>query len=124
MLIVFYLFIMNVVLPKIGEYTQALIEPVMLIVITLAGIVMIFSAVGLKVSNNLGSTVVGGIFGAIGYIGKTIVQALAWIIKSTIRMIPKVFDKSTRVFDGMGMNPILTNVLSVFVTTMFVILII
>lgn len=58
MLIALYFFIVNVVLPQIGAYAQALLEPVMVIVITLAGIVMLFGAVGMKISNNLGSTVV------------------------------------------------------------------
>ena len=62
MLIALYFFIVNVILLQIGAYTQALLEPVMIIVIILAGIVMIFGAVGMKISNNLGSTVVFSVF--------------------------------------------------------------
>lgn len=62
MLIALYFFIVNVILLQIGAYAQALLEPVMIIVIILAGIVMLFGAVGMKISNNLGSTVVFSVF--------------------------------------------------------------
>ena len=66
MLIALCFFIVNVLLPQIAAYAQAFVELIMVIVITMAGIVMLFGAVGMKISNNLGSTVVSGIFQAIG----------------------------------------------------------
>lgn len=115
MLIALYMFIVNVVIPQFGAYAQALLQPVMVIVITLAGIVMLFGAVGMKISNNLGSTVVGGIFRAIGYICRTIIRAIGWIVRNIFRMIPRVFNGSRRTFGQMGMNALVSNLLAVVV---------
>lgn len=124
MLIALYLFIMNVALPQIGAYAQALIEPVMVIVITLAGIVMLFGAVGMKISNNLGSTVVGGIFRAIGYICRTIITAIGWIIRNIFRMIPRVFNGSRRTFNQIGINALVSNLLAIVVVVIVLAIII
>ena len=124
MLIALYLFIMNVALPQIGAYAQALLEPVMVIVITLAGIVMLFGAVGMKISNNLGSTVVGGIFRAIGYICQTIIRAIGWIIRNIFRMIPRVFNGSRRTFNQIGINALVSNLLAIVVVVIVLAIII
>ena len=124
MLIALYLFIVNVALPQIGAYAQALLEPVMVIVITLAGIVMLFGAVGMKISNNLGSTVVSGIFRAIGYVCRTIIRAIGWIIRNIFRMIPRVFNGSRRTFNQLGMNALVSNLLSIIVTVVFLAIVI
>lgn len=123
-MIALYLFIMNVALPQIGAYAQALIEPVMVIVITLAGIVMLFGAVGIKISNNLGSTVVGGIFRAIGYICRTIITAIGWIIRNIFRMIPRVFNGSRRTFNQIGINALVSNLLAIVVVVIVLAIII
>ena len=112
MLIALYLVIKNL-LPALGSNLKALVEPLMLIVITLAGITMLFGAVGMKISNNLGSTIVGGIFRAIGYICQTIIRSIGWIIRSIFRMIPHVFTESRRTFDQLGINGWLSNILAI-----------
>lgn len=115
MLIALYLFIVNVAVPQIGAYAQVLLEPIMVIVITLAGIVMLFGAVGMKISNNLGSTVIGGIFRGIGYLCRTLLQAIGWIIRNTFRMMPRVFNGSRRTFNQMGLNAVLSNIFAIVV---------
>ena len=124
MLITLYFFIMNVAVPRIRAYAQALLEPVMVIVITFAGIVMLFGAVGMKVSNNLGSTVVGGIFRAIGYLCRTLIQAVGWIVRNTFRMIPRVFNGSRKTFNQLGLKVWISNILAVIVVVVFVAIII
>lgn len=124
MLIALYLFIVNMVIPQIGAYAQALLEPVMTIVIILAGIIMLFGVVGMRISNNLGSTMVGGIFRAIGYLCRILIQAIGWIIRNTFRMIPHVFNESKRAFNQLGMNELLSNILAIVVVVAFLIIII
>ena len=124
MLIALYLAIVNVVIPQLGAYAQALLEPVMVIVITLAGIVMLFGAVEMRISNNLGSTVIGGIFRAIGYIGRTIIGATGWIVRNIFRMIPRVFNGSRRTFRQIGMNALVSNLLAVVVVVVVLVIII
>ena len=116
MLLSLYFFIMNVALPQVGAYAEALIEPVIVIAITLAGIVMIFGAVGIKISNNLGSTIMNGIFRGIGYLFQVLFRAIAWIVKSTFHLLPRVFAESRRIFSQFGISPVLSNILAVVVT--------
>lgn len=124
MLIAAYYFIVNVVIPQIGAYASALLEPVMVITITLAGLVMIFGAVGIRISNNLGSTVVNGIFRAIGYVGRSLFQGIAWVIRSVFNLLPRVFVESRRVFSQMGLNTTLSNLFAVLVTVLVLAIII
>ena len=124
MLITVYFFIVNVVIPQIGFYGQTLLEPVMVTVITLAGIVMLFGAVGFRISSNLGSTVVGGIFNAIGYIGSSLIHGIGWIIRSIFNAVPRVFNESRRLFSGYGLEPWISNALAVIVTILFLIIVI
>ena len=99
MLIALYFFFVNVAIPQIGVYAQALLDPIMLIVITLAGIVMIFGAVGMKISNNLGATAVGG-------------------------SIPSVFAGSSQTFNELGLNALLSNILATVVVIVLVAIVI
>lgn len=124
MLIALYLFIVNVILPQLGTMAYSLLEPVMIIVMILAGIVMLFGVVGMKISSNLGSTVVNGIFKAIGYICKTIIQAIGWIIRSIARFIPRLFTGSRKMFTDIGLNAVLSNILATVVTAIVLIIII
>lgn len=124
MLIAMYYFIMNVVIPRIAAYAAALFEPVMIIIIMLAGIVMLLGAVGIRVSNNLGATVTNGIFQAIGYLVRTAVQAIGWIVRNTLRMLPRVYKESRRTFTQMGLNALCSNLLAVFVTVVVLAIII
>ena len=124
MLIALYFFIMNVALPQIAVYAEALIEPVMIIVITLAGLVMILGAVGMKVSANLGSTIVNGIFRGIGYVFQAMFHAIGWIVKSSFRLLPRVFAGARKTFTQWGLNSVWSNVLAVLVTVIVLVIII
>ena len=124
MFIALYFFIMNVVLPQIGGYFQAILEPIMVIVITFAGIVMLFGAVGMKISSNSGSTVVSGAFRAIGYIGTNLIRLIGRIIRYILTLIPRVFNGCKKTFNQAGLNDLLCNVFSVIITIVFIAIII
>ena len=124
MLIALCFFIVNVLLPQIAAYAQAFVELILVIVITMAGIVMLFGAVGMKISNNLGSTVVSGIFQAIGYTCRTIIKAIGWIARNIFKMIPSVFNESRRTFRQIGANELISNLLAVLVVIIFLAIII
>lgn len=124
MLIALYFFFVYVAVPQIGAYSHALLESIMVIVITLAGIVMLFGTVGMKISNNLGSTVVGGFFRGIGYLCRRVFQAIGWIISNTFRLMPRIFNGSRRTFNQMGLNAVVSNILAIIVVIVFVAVII
>ena len=85
---------------------------------------MLFGSVGMTISNNLGATIVSAIFRAIGYLCHTIIMALGWIIRNTFRMIPHIFNGSMRIFNELGINTLLSNVLSIIIVVIFVAIII
>lgn len=124
MLIALYMFTVNVVIPQVGAYARVLLEPVMAIVITLAAIVMLFGIVGVRISNNLGTTVVNGIFRAIGYVGRSVFRAIRWFGLQIARLIPRVFNGSRRFFRQLGLNDIVSNLLAVIVVVILVLVII
>lgn len=124
MLIALYFVIVNYIIPTIGAYLMAAMEPVMIIVIMLAGLVMVFGAVGIRISNNLGSTVVSGIFRAVGYIGRRIFDAIGWIVRAIARFIPRVYTGSRDAFQRTGITLILSNVLAFVVALVTLVIII
>ena len=121
MLLLLYFCWFNVAMPQIVAYAQYILEPIMVIVITLSGILMLFGAVGIKISNNLGSIVVGGIFRGIGYLCRTLFQAIGWVIRNTFRIIPRVLNGSRRIFKLMGLNEVPSNICSVIVVIIMII---
>ena len=123
MLIILYLFIVNTLVPKMVAYAQIFFEPIMVTIIVVSGIIMLFGAAGMRISNNLGSTIIGGIFMAIGYIVRMLVRAVSWIILNILRLIPRFFYESRRTFSQMGANNLLSNIFAVL-TTIIVIAII
>jgi len=120
MLIAFYNFIMNVVIPQILAIAESAINAFMPVVIILGGFVILFSCVGVRISSNLGSTIMQAIFKAIGYIIATTVQAIGWLLRTIFNFIPRVFRWSRNMAQQVGINPVVSNLLAGFVTLVFI----
>lgn len=112
MLVGLYLFTTKVVIPQLAAYASALLAPVMTIVIILFGLIMVFGAIGIRISNNLGSTIFGGIFRGIGFLVRSLFHAIGWIITRTARMIPRLFVSSRNTYATMGAGNFLRNLLA------------
>lgn len=123
MIIALYFFIVNVVIPQLSAYAEAMLEPIMTIVIVAAGIVMLFGAVGMRISANMGSTIVSGIFHAIGFICRTIISAIGWIIRNTFMILPRVFRGSRRLYRNMGASDTVSTLLG-FLTAVVTLIVI
>lgn len=111
-------------LPRLQIYGLELMDSIMPVVIMIAGIIMLFGAVGIRISNNLGSTIIGAFFRAIGYLCRTIIQAIGWIIRNTFRLLPRIHNESRRIFKQMGVKPHLEVLLSLVVDLVFIAIII
>lgn len=125
MIILFYNFMAEKFLPRLGSYSIATINALMPAIIILVGMVMLLGAVGIKVSNNLGSTIVKGVFGAVGilvhFIWKGMVALFLWVVG----IIPIIYKKSQRVFlNSIGLNHNISSILAFLVVALFVIVII
>lgn len=114
MLIALYFLIMNHLIPTGLAYFNFLSKPTMLIVIALAGLVIIFGAVGFRVSQNLGSTIVGGIFRAIGFVGIQLFHAIGWIVANTFMILPRVYNWMHKTLVDAGANKIVSFLLAGF----------
>lgn len=124
MLIALYFLIMNHLIPTGIAHFNNLVEPTMLIVITLAGLVIIFGSVGFRISQNLGTTVVNGIFHAIGYIVNLLVRAVSWLATTCVHIVVTSFRGSRNAFYRAGINTIVSNLLSLIITIIVLVLII
>ena len=91
MLILLYLAIRNILIPDIMAIAGASLEPVMIICIMAAGILLVFGSVGVHISNNLGSTVIGGILRGIGWLVQQIFRGIAWIFRQIATIIPRFY---------------------------------
>ena len=124
MLIGMYWLVAHVLAPRIVSFLRAIAHPTMVAVIMAAGIVMLFGAVGISISRNLGATVVGGVFRAIGFIIRTIIRALSWIVRTTFSMVPRVYRESNRTLNQAGVGSLASSLVSVLVAIMFVAIVI
>lgn len=91
------------------------------LIIGIAGIMLVCNAAGVRISQNLGATLVNGIFRAIGYIVRNIVDAAIWIGRRALRLIPKVFEESRRLFNQMGLSKVVSTLLAILVTILVII---
>ena len=112
MLIALYIVIVNHLIPTGLAYFNFLVKPTMLIVITMAGLVIIFGAVGFRVSQNLGSTIVEGIFRAIGFVVSHLFWAVGWIVTRTFMLLPRVYNWTHPSLIDAGANKIVSFILS------------
>lgn len=112
MLIALYIVIVNHLIPTGLAYFNFLVKPTMLIVITMAGLVIIFGAVGFRVSQNLGSTIVEGMFRAIGFVVSHLFWAVGWIVTRTFMLLPRVYNWTHQSLIDAGANKIVSFILS------------
>lgn len=124
MLIALYFVIINVLLPQLAVYGHGFFAEVMTYVIMIGGLLMALGAIGIRVSNNLGTTLIGGALRAIGYIFRNLFEGLGWLIRNTLREIPQVYAESKRTFTQMGISSPMSSILSGLVIIILIIIII
>ena len=100
-------------LPRLGEMAWAMLTPI-----------MVFGAVGMKISTNLGSTIVSAIFGAVAFIGISFVKFLSWLVQRLTTVAVVTFEKSQRKFLTMGLNSIVSTLLAFLTSTLVLVVII
>ena len=116
MLFATYQIMRNVALPQLAVYGQILLEAGIMIFILVMGIIMMFGAVGMRISTNLGSTIFRAIFSAIGWVARQMVRLLSWIVVSILHALPRIFRGSRRMLRGFGVNNIASNLLAIVIT--------
>lgn len=107
-----------VVIMAWGQVITIILMPIVIVVV---GLMLICSAAGVRISEHLGATVLNGIFSAIGYIARTAVNTIGWVIRRILRMLPRVFTGSQRMFNQMGANEIVSTLLAILVTGLIIV---
>lgn len=105
----------------IMAWLQVITIVLMPLVIAVVGIMLICSAAGVRISEHLGATVLGGILNAVGYIGRTIISAIGWIVRQVFSMIPRIFHEIRRMLNQMGLSEISSTLLAVLITGLIII---
>ena len=118
MLIALYYILIHMVLPLMIACIKVLMDVPIIVVIV--GIVILLSSIGI----NLGTIIIRGISKGINYLCRTLLQSIEWIILSTLRLLPRVFNRSKNTFTQMGLNPLLSNSMAVLTTVLTLIIII
>jgi len=92
MLYLLWLVLRNAVAPLFSSLATDLGETVGVIIIICIGMTMLLSAVGIKISTNLGATIVNNIFRSIGTLLKHLLKAIAWIGKGIAWVLKQTFN--------------------------------
>ena len=106
MLIAIWWCFSTIILPTIAKYLDDILAPIMTAVAMLFGIIMLFALVGVKISENLGSTIVNQISKAIVFIGKQLFKFLAWCAKKIIRLLPNVYNRTNKALLSSGVSQV------------------
>ncbi len=123
MILLFIAWISNQ-LPMWQQVGAEAAEPIAVIALIITGIIIAFGAAGMRISENLGATVIGGIFGAIGYVCRTIIQAIGWVIRQIATATPRVYRWARNTVQSMGASKAVANLIGAVVAIVFLAIII
>lgn len=99
-------------LPVMGNNCIMLVNELMPALIVLVGIVMMLGAVGMPISNRLGSTIVGGFFSAVGFLVRQMFEALGWLV----RQLPTIYRWIRQTLSGFGLSDRWSGVVAALLT--------
>ena len=100
-----------------------LLAPISVLFVTFAGIMMLLSVFGMTFSTNIVPTMLGGLFSAIGYIFRTTVEGISWIVRTTFGLIPTVYRNTRNFFSERGLSDTIATAIATIVVIIFIIII-
>ena len=120
MMIIVYLVCTNIVFPSIEKYASSVLGMMGPFLIAGAGIVLLFGALGFRISQNLGATIVGSLFRAAAYLVQQAARGVVWLVVRVARLIPMVFVGTRRALAKRVANSIICNCIAVLTTVLFI----
>lgn len=116
-MILFFIFlVVSFLLPYVQEIGLVAVYGLMPHAIVIFSLLMIASAVGMKISKRLGSTVAKGIFAGIGFLVKNLFLAIAWGVKGIFAFTPKLFLWTKEQLKAAGMKEVPASLLAALIT--------
>ena len=122
MLIILFYLLTEVVLPRSVNLTGYIFDNLLIALIVLFGIVLLLSAVGIRVPNP-GSSIISGVFQLLKFIGSQIFMAIKWLIRAFIHAVPRIY-RGNRTILMRYFNPVIAHRLAILGTILWVIIII
>lgn len=116
MILIVAFLIVAFLLPYVQEIGLLAIYGLMPHAIVIFSLLMIASAVGMKISKRLGSTVAKGIFAGIGFLVKNLFLAIAWGVKGIFVFTPKLFLWTKEQLKNAGMKEVPASLLAALIT--------
>lgn len=116
MILLILFFVAALILPYVQEIGLLAIYGLMPHFIMVSAIVMIFGALGMKISKRLGSTVAKGIFAGIGFLVKNLFLAISWGVKGIFAFTPKLFLWTKEQLKAAGMKEVPASLLAALIT--------
>lgn len=116
MILLFFFLVISFALPYIQEIGLLAIYGLMPHAIVIFSLLMIASAVGMKISRRLGSTVAKGLFAGIGFLVKNLFLAISWGVKGIFAFTPKMFLWTKEQLKAAGMKEVPASLLAALIT--------
>ena len=124
MLIILYYVVVTKFLPRFVVLFNELTVSFLMIVISLAGLVMLLGACGMRISENLGSTIVNNVFRIIRAIFRGIFRTISRIARYVRRALVRVFRSTRTRLQASGVNAFNSNMIAFLLTTLLLVIII
>ena len=116
MVIVMYMLIVRYAIPVAEKCMNTFFTAIGPVIIVLAGIVMVFGAVGFSIAKNLGSTIVGSVFRGAAYLIRQVARGVALLIINVVKLVPMVFVGTRRAMMKRTKKPIVSTGVAVLAT--------
>lgn len=124
MVMILWQLLTDVVFVEMGNLALSGIYALMPCLVMLVGLMILLSAVGMKVSNNLGSTIMRGIFSAIAFVVRGILKIIPVLAVMVINVLKNAFARTKQFCKKRGMTEIKCNIIATIVLIIVIAIII
>lgn len=108
----------------VGTFLSVSIHETMPIVIMLVGIAILCSSVGVAWKFGFLGTITTALVNGIGYLGKTLISAIGWVLRHVVALIPSFYTFVRETLVSNDMDSFTATVLAGLATALFVVILI
>lgn len=124
MLIAIFMAFTRLAIPTIVTLISVVFYASLLIAIICVGISLLCSSVGARVNFGFVGAITTAIANGIGYLGRTAISAIGWVLRHLIRLIPVFYASAKGFFASFGMSTTAATLLAFWATVLLVVVII
>lgn len=124
MLIAIIKVLIGFAIPTIGTLISVIFHAAMPLVIMCIGIAILCSAVGVRLQFGFVGAITTAITSGIGYLGRTFISAIGWVLRHVIMWIPAFYAFVRRTLTSMGMASFFASLFAGLATALFIVVLI